>query len=548
MATVKIDGREIAITQPTNLLEAARQAGIEIPHYCYHPGLSVVGQCRMCQVEVEKMPKLQIACNTAAADGMVVWTRSPKVEKARRGVLEFYLLNHPLDCPICDKGGECPLQDYTMAYGPGESRSVEEKVKRAKHRILGPHILFDAERCILCTRCVRFCREVPKSGELGVFSRGDRSEINLFPGRELDNPYSGNVIDLCPVGALTSRAYRFRSRPWDLIRHAESVCGLCSQGCNVILDVRCRQQGEELLRIRPRENPEVNRWWMCDEGRFGAPDLAAPNRLHRPRWGAGAAQAETEYATLVEEVTRALSGVLERHGAGAVGCLVSARHTSEELYLVRRFFREILRTPHLDHRIRPVQFATADESEDGLLRRTDKMPNGRGARELGILPGPGGLDGPGILAAARSGRLKALFLLEEELPEPADGAARLELLVASGLFPTATTLAAHAVLPGLGPAEKTGSFTNHAGRIQRLARAVAPPLASRSLPEFLRDLARGLGAELGGVEPEAVWQALGGPGGPYPGVGWDALGSQGLLPGGRPAGAPGAGETVGRNG
>ena len=209
----------------------------------------------MCQVEVEKMPKLAIACNTPVADGMVVSTNSPKVEKARRAVLEFYLLNHPLDCPICDKGGECPLQDYTLAYGPGESRSVEEKVQRVKHRVLGPHIVFDAERCILCTRCVRFCNEIPKTGELGVFSRGDRSEINLFPKKVLDNAYSGNVIDLCPVGALTSREYRFRSRPWDLVRHTESVCPLCSAGCNVILDVRHRQRGDELLRIRPRENP-----------------------------------------------------------------------------------------------------------------------------------------------------------------------------------------------------------------------------------------------------------------------------------------------------
>jgi NADH-quinone oxidoreductase subunit G len=541
MPTLTIDGVEITTPGPVTILEAAKRAGIEIPHYCYHPGLSVVGQCRMCQVEVEKAPKLLTACNTAAADGMVVWTRSPKVEKARRAVLEFYLLNHPLDCPICDKGGECPLQDYTLRYGPGESRSVEEKVQRTKHRILGPHIVFDAERCILCTRCIRFCQEVPKSGELGVFSRGDRSEINLFPGKVLDNLYSGNVIDLCPVGALTAREYRFRSRPWDLVRHTESVCPLCSAGCNVILDVRHRQQGEELLRIRPRENPEVNRWWMCDEGRFTFGYFADPARLHLPRWREGDRQIETDYAPLVARAAQALCRVLEKSGPDAVGGIVSSRHTNEELFVARRFFREVLGTPHLDFRVRPVQDQPADESEDGILRRTDKTPNSRGARALGIVPAAGGLDTAGMLQAAREGRLQALFVFDEDLTEVFSEEAvrealrRLDLVVASSLFATRTTAEAHAVLPALGFAEKTGSFTNYQGRIQRIAAALNPPLASRSLVEFLNDLARGLGRDLGPVEPSALWDAIGRMPGPFHGIDgktWDAVGSLGCVPSG----------------
>jgi len=536
MPTLKIDGVEVTVPAQTTIIEAAERVGIEIPRYCYHPGLSVVGQCRMCQVEVERMPKLAIACNTPVADGMVVSTRSPKVEKARRAVLEFYLLNHPLDCPICDKGGECPLQDYTLTYGPGESRSVEEKVQRVKHKVLGPHIVFDAERCILCTLCVRFCHEIPKTGELGVFSRGDQSEINVFPGKVLDNAYSGNVIDLCPVGALTSRQYRFQSRPWDLVRHIESVCPLCSNGCNVVLDVRHRQRGEELLRIRPRENQAVNRWWMCDEGRFTFTSLDDPARLRVPTWRENGRRAEMGYDDLLLRAARALRRVVEAHGPEAVGCIASSRQTNEELFLVRRFFREILGTPHLDFRVRPVQFQASDASEDGILRRTDKTANTRGARDLDIRPGPGGLDVAGMITAATEGRVKALFVFEEDLVRAfpdrplREALGRLDLLVASSMFSTETTALAHMVLPALGFAEKEGSFTNFQGRIQKIHRALTPHVASQSLPEALRDLAVDLGRDLGGIEPEQVWAAIGERPGAYQGIAWKDIGTLGLLP------------------
>lgn len=544
MPTLKINGVEITTTGPATILEAARSAGIEIPHYCYHPGLSIVGQCRMCQVEVEKMPKLATACNTPVADGMVVTTTSSRVEKARRAVLEFYLLNHPLDCPICDRGGECPLQDYTLKYGPGESRSVEEKVQRTKHQILGPHVVFDAERCILCTRCVRFCHEVPKTGELGVFSRGDRSEITCFPGRVLDNAYSGNVIDLCPVGALTSREYRFQSRPWDLIRHTESVCPLCSNGCNVILDVRHRQRGEELLRIRPRENQAVNQWWMCDEGRFTFGYHHDPSRLRTALRRDGWRHVETPLDGLLSEVAAELRRIVTVHGERAMGCVVSSRHTTEELFLVRRCIRDLLGTPHLDHRVRPVQWELGDASEDGLLRRTDKTANSRGARDLDILPGPGGLDTRGMVAAALEGRLKALIVLEEdlvrELPQLPVGEAlgRLELLVVTSLFSNQTTSLAHAVIPGLGFAEKTGSFTNAQGRIQTIQQALSPPGACRRLGDVLGIVARHLGWDLGETEPERVWAAIGEMPGPYHGIGWrewKAIGPEGLVPLGVPS-------------
>jgi len=549
MPTLKIDGVEVTVPTPMSILEVARTLGIEVPHYCYHPGLSVVGQCRLCQVEVERMPKLATACNTMVADGMVVWTHSPKVEKARRAVMEFYLLNHPLDCPVCDKGGECPLQDFTLKYGPGESRFAEEKVQRVKHAVLGPHIVFDAERCILCTRCVRFCHEVPQTGELAVFSRGDRSEITLFPGKVLDNAYSGNVIDLCPVGALTSRQYRFQSRPWDLVRHTDSVCPLCSNGCNVILDVRHRQRGEELLRIRPRENQAVNRWWMCDEGRFTFGYFSDSARLRVPTWREGhptdAAMAHSPlgprpvamgFDDLLLRLARGIRRIVEADGPEAVGCVASSRLANEELFLIRRFFRDILGTPHLDFRVRPVQFQASDASEDGLLRRTDKTANRRGARDLGILPGTGGLDVAGMLAAAANGRLKALFLFEEDLVREypdrpvREALGRLEILVVSNLLPNETSGLAHVVLPALGFAEKEGSFTNFQGRIQKIHRALTPHVASRSLPEVLRDLARDIGRDLGPIEPARVWEAIGEAPGPYQGIAWKDIGPLGLLP------------------
>ena len=413
---------------------------------------------------------------------------------------------------------------------------MEEKVHRTKHQILGPHIVFDAERCILCTRCVRFCREIPQTGELGVFSRGDRSEINLFPGRVLDNAYSGNVIDLCPVGALTSREYRFQSRPWDLVQQTESVCPLCSQGCSIFLDIRHRQRGEELLRIRPRENPALNRWWMCDEGRFTFQYLSDPARLRVPIWREGDRSLEMSYDDLLLRLARAIRRIVEAHGPSAIGCIASSRLTNEELFLVRRFFRETLGTPHLDFRLRSVQFQESDASEDGMLRRTDKAANSRGARDLGILPGAEGLDVAGMLAAAAGGRLKALFVLEEDLVrEWADrpvreALGRLDLFVASSMLATDTTALAHVILPALGFAEKEGSFTNFQGRIQRVHRALTPHLASRSLPEALRDLARDLGRDLGPIEPERIWAAIGEAPGPYQGIGWKDIVPLGIIP------------------
>ncbi|MFQ5882233.1 MAG: 2Fe-2S iron-sulfur cluster-binding protein [Candidatus Methylomirabilales bacterium] len=534
--TVTIDGDQIQVAPGTMIIQAGEQLGIEIPHYCYHPGLPIEGVCRMCLVEVEKSPKLMIACATPVTEGMVVHTRTPHVEETRRGVLEFYLLNHPLDCPICDKGGECPLQDYTMRFGPGASRFVEEKIHRDKHRSIGPHIIFDAERCILCTRCVRFCRDIVGTGELGVGQRGNRAEIVLFPGKELDNQYSGNVIDLCPVGALTSKPYRFKSRPWDLVKHVESTCPACSRGCSIVLDVRhVREGGEEVLRVRPRFNPEVNGYWMCDEGRFEAYPRRGQTVLRAPLVRRGETQVSVSWDEAISVLVDRLQEIIDRHGAGAIGGLVSTWLTIEEMYATRMFLRDVLQTPHFDYHVDPVGVREGDEAEDHLLRRTDKSPNTRGARLLDIAPGPGGLRAQQMLKAAIEGNLKALLCFEVDpweqptLGGELDGAAdRLDLLAVWTVRQSPAASRAHVVFPAVGYAEKDGTIINFAGRIQRLRKATESKGKLLSLGEVLGQVAIGLQRSRIPVTAEEIWQRLAQEHTALGGIQYEAIGPLGV--------------------
>jgi NADH-quinone oxidoreductase subunit G len=263
MAKFSLNGQQVTAPDGMNLIEAAAINGVTIPHYCYHPGLTVAGNCRMCLCEIEGARGPQIACSQNVKDGLVVRTDTPAVEKMRKGVQEFLLLNHPIDCPICDQAGECRLQDYYMEYGKYENRSDVAKIQKEKAMDIGPMVILDQERCILCTRCVRFCNEISKSDELIVSGRGDMSVIETFPGKQLDNPYSGNVVDVCPVGALTSKDFRFKMRVW-FMKSVKSVCSGCSNGCNTFLDFK----DDVSYRYRPRENKQVNDYWMCDGGRL----------------------------------------------------------------------------------------------------------------------------------------------------------------------------------------------------------------------------------------------------------------------------------------
>jgi len=509
MPKLTIDGKVIEVPPGTNLIEAARVLGIEVPHYCYHPGLPIAGACRLCMVDIEKVPRPQIACNTVAADGMVVLTQTPRVLETRRSVMEWHLINHPLDCPVCDQAGECWLQIYYMQHGLYEPRMIDDKVHKPKAVPIGPHVMLDAERCILCSRCVRFCDTITKTGELGIFNRGDHSELGLFPGMELNNPYSGNVVDICPVGALTDRDFRFQARVWYLDR-AKSICPGCARGCNIEVHTNTKRthhaQGRRVVRLKPRFNAEVNQWWMCDEGRYGFGEVDAPSRLVVPEVGVGDARRAVTWA----EAVTTLAERLRAAGPEGVGVLLSPRMANEDLWLAWRLFVEPPGLPYVDFRVPP----RGPGFEDEFLIRADKNPNTRGAELMGCAP-TGGQDGAHVLAAARAGQLAVLWVFGHDLlasswPEADVRAAldRVECVVFQGTNANRTSERAHIILPSAAYVEREGTFTNVAGRVQRFWRAVAPLGEARADWEILADVARALGHEARPARTEHLFRDL----------------------------------------
>jgi NADH-quinone oxidoreductase subunit G len=322
--TLVVDGREVIAPEGTMLVDAAKMGDVEIPVFCYEPKLGdPVGACRMCLVEIEGIPKLQTACSTPVRDGMVVYTQTDQVKEAQNAVVEFLLVNHPLDCPVCDKGGECPLQDIAMGWGPGRSRFTEPKRHFEKPLPLSPLVAIDRERCILCYRCVRFSQEVSEDEQLQLLERGDRSYVGTFDDRPYVAPFHGNITELCPVGALTSYTYRFRARPWD-IEQAGSICTLCPSQCNVRFTVR----DEQVKRVLARDNPEVDDGWLCDKGRYGFEMLAAEERITAPLIRAGGSFREASWAEAVEAAVAGLRGT----GAGTAA--IAGDASNEEGYLV----------------------------------------------------------------------------------------------------------------------------------------------------------------------------------------------------------------------
>src|SRR5216110_1782469 len=331
MPNLTINGHAVEVPPGTNLIEAARKIGVEIPHYCYHPGLSIAGQCRLCMVDIEKTPRPSIACNTVAADGMVVHTETERVKETRRSMMEFHLINHPLDCPVCDQAGECWLQIYYMKHGLYDPRMTDEKIHKPKALPLGPHVMLDAERCILCSRCVRFCDEITGTGELGIFNRGDHSEIGLFPGRDLENKYSGNVVDICPVGALTDRDFRFQVRVWYLDT-TKSICPGCARGCNIDVHVNRKRphhaDGRRVARLKPRFNDAVNAWWICDVGRYGFGSVDDESRI---RFARQRGQDLTR-----DDALGLVIAALRDHAPDEIAILASADLANEDLFALRR--------------------------------------------------------------------------------------------------------------------------------------------------------------------------------------------------------------------
>ncbi len=472
MPKLFIDGREIEFKQGQTIIEAAEDHGIDIPHFCWHPELSVSGNCRMCLVEVEKMPKLVIACSTIASEGMVVHTQSEKSLSARNAVMEFFLINHPLDCPICDEAGECKLQDYAYKHSTGESRFVEEKTHKDKRVPLGPRVMYDGERCISCSRCIRFCDEIAKDSELTFIKRGDKVTITTFPGEELDNPYSMNVVDICPVGALTNRDFRFKARVWDM-SHTNTICNGCARGCNIEMWVR----NNKVLRLVPRHNEEVNSYWMCDHGRLNTfkfvnaddrvdgPHLRVEGNLTKVEWDKAFAEAASRLKSFAKD---------------EIAVIGSPYTTCEDNFMIAKFAKSVLSTGNLDF----VRH-TDPEFGDDILKKNDITPNSLGAELVGIAPSNNGKNFEQIIKGIKEGKIKALYLIEDDLvaydSELENVLSKLDLFIVHATNFNKSTTLADIVFPASTYAEKNGTFVNFDGKIQRIRPAVATINADRAL-------------------------------------------------------------------
>ncbi len=543
MPKLTIDGKEVEVPAGTTVIQAAEKLGIFIPRYCYHPGLSIAGNCRICLVEVEKAPKLQIACNTPVAEGMVVRTNSQKVTEGQQSVLEFLLVNHPLDCPVCDQSGECDLQNFYLQYGRYDPRFEEQKVKKPKAVPLGPTIMLDAERCILCSRCVRFTDEISKTGEFGIFNRGDRAVVGLYPGKVLDNNYSGNVADICPVGALTDRDFRFKARVWYL-SNAPSVCNGCSQGCNIdvhsVTDRPYLADGARVMRLKPRPNADVNQWWMCDIGRYGY-KFIDQGRLtkvtHKGRevsWEEALSQMAAGLSSAVSEKKQASVGRVApatRHslgsgdGAASVAVIASAQLTTEELYLIKKLFGESL-----------GMAVTANVSEkpgtdDGFLLKADRNPNTAAVKLLGLDAG----SAAELVEKGINGQISALWVFGQDLVK-LFGEEKVKKLseklchfIFVGSNENGTSRYAHWVLPAAVYLEKDGTFVNWQKRVQRIGKAFDPLKGSRPEWELLLDLARRLNVSIPAKSQQEIFAKMAAEVPVFAGLTYEKIGTQGAL-------------------
>jgi NADH-quinone oxidoreductase subunit G len=509
--SLTIDGRTVTAEKGRTVLQAAIEAGIRVPYYCYHPGLGIDGSCRVCIVKIDKMPKLQTSCSTPVAEGMVVHTQSPDVVDARASVFEFLLINHPLDCPVCDKGGECPLQDFSYSFGPNESRMEfprrvfdGEGVKADVD--FGPTLMLNRNRCILCTRCVRFMREVDTDAQINIVDRGYGSEIATFQEEGVHSLLSGNLMDVCPVGAITTRDYRFKARPWDNPDAVDTICTLCERGCNTTAWLKAKPEwakGAQLARMTPRFNPDVNSYWMCDIGRFDYHWIEGDQRLQRPL---------VRNASGVQEPAswnQALAGIADRvttaGGPSALRFLISAHASIEELAVLGRLFGAL----SLPEQAVAVSWRTrAKPQPPGAKFKIPPVdaPNVTGARDLGFpiaATATGEADLSSMRADVEAGRVTALYVFD---PGPdgsigdlawmiaAKKAGKLPLLVVHGVLLTALAQAADVVLPGATWVEKDASYVNKDGRLQAAARAMAPAGESQEDWKIFVDVGYALGA------------------------------------------------------
>jgi NADH-quinone oxidoreductase subunit G len=523
--TLTIDGAPVTVPKGTSVLQAAIRAGIQVPYYCYHPGLGIDASCRVCLVKIEKMPKLQTSCSTPAAEGMVVHTQDVESTEARAGVFEFLLINHPLDCPVCDKGGECPLQDFSSAFGNVQSRMDfprrtfdGEGVKADVD--FGPTLMLNRNRCIMCTRCARFMREVDGDAQIGIVDRGNGSEIATFNEQGVHSLLSGNLMDVCPVGAITTKQYRFRSRPWDNPNAVDTICTMCSKGCATTAWLRAKPEwakGSQLVRVTPRYNPAVNGFWMCDIGRFDYGWVEGPNRLRKPRLAGrdGVPQDATWKDALTK--VRDLLNAAGRRDPASVRFLVSAHASLEELYLVKRVSEELKGDTSAGHvAITWRRSAKSQPADTAFVVPATDAPNVLGARDLGLSVGAG-LDGTPDLSALRAavdaGAVEVLYVLD---PGPAESmgdvawlveareAGRIKAVVYQGVLTGALAFVADVVLPGAAWVEKDGCFTNDQGRVQAASKAIVTPGEAVEDWQILTSVAAALGLPFSYASAAAV--------------------------------------------
>lgn len=538
--TLTIDGLPVTVAKGKTVLQAAIEAGISIPYYCYHPALAVDGSCRVCIVKIEKMPKLQTSCSTVATDGMVVSTRDAETTQARAGVLEFLLVNHPLDCPVCDKGGECPLQDFAYTFGPAESRMDFPRRVFDGEGVrgdvdFGPTLMLNRQRCILCTRCVRFMKEIDTDAQIGIVDRGNGSEIATFREEGVHSLLSGNLMDVCPVGAITTREYRFKSRPWDNPGVVDTICTLCAKGCNTSAWLKAKPEwakGSRLIRMTPRFNPEVNGYWMCDIGRFRYHWVEGETRLRRPMLRSGASLEAVAW----HDVEPRLRDRIQEAGSAdpsSVRFLVSAHAATEELFVLKELVEGLLGADGL--RSVTVTWTRSDKEQPAGARFkvpfTD-APNVNGARDLGYAVGAGNDGEPDVSAlrtAVEGGRVKALYVLDPGAPGSigdlswavaARRSGALPLLIVQGVVASPLTEAADFVLPGSAYVEKDAIYTNEQGRVQAASRAIVPPGEALEDWQILTNLAQSLGLPLAYQSGQEVRRAIGAamPGSPYAGA------------------------------
>lgn len=497
LVNVIIDGKATQVPKGTNVIEAAKTIGVEIPHYCYHPHLSIAGNCRMCQVQVKGQPKMTIACNTPCAEGMDVATHntSKDVANAQAATLEFILINHPLDCTVCDQAGHCKLQDYHFEYNARSSRFLENKVHKVKALPLGPTVMLDGERCIMCTRCIRFCDEITGTSELGMLNRGDQSVIAVSPGRELDNPLSGSVVDLCPVGALTHRQWRFNTRIW-FTKQTESICPGCSTGCNV----KVAERDGEIVHVKGRRNDAVNKEWLCDEGRYGFERFLPKERLTESYANTAGG---SRRAVPLSDVINGLKSALK-----TLTVIVSPDLTTEEYYLLKQLTQ---RVSAVGRAVMPSYRRSLSKVEE-ILVSPDYASNLSGAKAVGLLGEDTDAEYRDVLGKIRRKEIEHILVLGDRAIAPSDiDAALLEGLSAArvsvGVLTDATSQLAStlgAVVPGRSILEKSGLLVNGKRRMQYSQAVVTFPDGTYPEWRFLALVGEGAGAKILPFNPSTV--------------------------------------------